>query len=345
MTEPIGDSATPPRVSVVVPCYNRAELLDAALRSVAAQTFRDFEIVVVDDGSTDGTPLVLAEWERRGARVLRQANRGPSAARNNGVRAARGELLAFLDSDDLWRRTYREEIVAVFDERPDVGLVAPAFQTMHADGRPTRRLVGKKSPGPVYTTRTLLQGDVGTIINPVIRRELFLAVGGYDETLRSGEDCDLWLRLSCAAPMRHLPRPLMLYRQHPGNISRDVLANARCWLALLEKLERTQTRFARENRALLRRAAAKQRVRLARELFLRDGGPVVPGEARAELRRAIAADPLYFKARAAMLLAVVPGAAAAFRRIRGLELNLRRRWTETAACAWINRHRRAVRPS
>ena len=345
MTGPIGDRKTPPRVSVVVPCYNRAELLDAALRSAAAQTFRDFEMIVVDDGSTDGTPLVLAEWERRGVRVLRQANRGPSAARNNGVRAARGELLAFLDSDDLWRRNYLEEVVAVFDEHPDAGLVAPAFQTMHADGRATRCLVGKKSPGALYTTQSLLRGDVGTIINPVIRRDLFLSAGGYDEALRSGEDCDLWLRLSCLAPMRHLPRPLMLYRQHPGNISRDVLVNARCWLAVLEKLERTQERFARENRALLRRAAAKQRVRLAREIFLRDGGGRVPREARDEIRRAIAADPFYFKARAAMLLAVVPGVAAAFRRMRGLELDVRRRWTETAACAWINRRRRAVRPS
>lgn len=179
-----------PAVSVVVPCYNGGRFLDALMASFARQTFRDFEIVIVDDGSTDPqTVSKLAALEGR-ARVIRQDNRGPSAARNAGVRAARADILFMLDCDDTIEPSFLAETVAVLRAAPrDVGMVFTDLRLTGAEVGIVPRYFNRFD---LLFTNTLSSGLV-------LRKEAFLAVGGYDESMREGyEDWDFSLRLAAA---------------------------------------------------------------------------------------------------------------------------------------------------
>lgn len=304
-----------PEISVVIPTYNRAGLLREAVDSALAQTFRDREIVVVDDGSTDATAEVLASYGDR-IRAVRQENRGEAAARNRGIAEARGRWIAFLDSDDLWEPTALERVHAAAERDPDAGLVAMRARAVRADGTRTGRTHGKKSPGPSFTTRSLLMGDAGGILMPMVRRDLLVEAGGFDASIRSATDCDMWLRLSFRTKLVGVPEPLLLVRVHPDNASADKSLNARMWLRILEKLATEQPAWVRAHRWAYRRALGKERLRLGRELLAAwDGSPAALREARAALRASIAAFPFF--ARGWIYLAwslAAPGRYASWRR-------------------------------
>jgi len=245
-----------PEITVVIPVYNRAALLPEAIDSALAQTYRSFEIVVVDDGSTDATPEVAARYGAK-IRYVRQDNGGESAARNRGIREARGVWIAFLDSDDRWEPEALDTMMTASRAHPEAGLVAVKARAMLADGTPTARIHGKKSPGPFFTTRSLLWGDAGGVQMPMVKRDLLLAAGGFDTALTSAPDCDMWLRLSFATTMVGVPDPLLLVRRHPDSASADRSLNARMWLAILDKLERAHPDWVRANRWTFRRAVGK----------------------------------------------------------------------------------------
>ncbi|MCZ6746659.1 MAG: glycosyltransferase family A protein, partial [Acidobacteria bacterium] len=187
--------AQPPLVSVIIPTYNRADYLEQALSSVFRQTFTDYEVIVVDDGSTDHTPDVLKSYQER-ITSLRQENSGAARARNRGIRLARGNWVAFLDSDDMWQPVALERLVAGAAQYPEAGLITMRGLLMKSDGEVTDRIVGKRSPGPSFTTRSRRDKDSGGVLTPMVQRRVLEDVGGYDESLRTAHDCDLWLRIS-----------------------------------------------------------------------------------------------------------------------------------------------------
>ena len=197
--------AAGPAVSVVVPCYNGGRFLAALMRSLARQTFRDFEIVIVDDGSRDPETLRKLAAQGDAALVIHQANAGPSAARNAGVRAARGGILFMLDCDDTIEPDFLAETVGLLDASPaDVGMVFSDIRLIGAESGVSTRYFNRFD---LLFTNTLSSGLV-------MRREAFDAAGGYDEAMRDGyEDWDFSLRLARAGYRGvRLAKPLYIYQ-------------------------------------------------------------------------------------------------------------------------------------
>lgn len=201
-----------PTVSVIIPTYNRASVLKRAIESVLAQDFHDFEIVVVDDGSTDNTPEVLASYQQ--ICVIRQDHRGVSAARNAGTARASGRLITFLDSDDLWLPGKLSVQVAFLNTNPDA-LICQTEEIWVRNGikvNPRKR--HKKYSGMIFEQCLEL-----CIVSPsavMMRRRLFDKIGGFDETLPVCEDYDLWLRTACRFPIYLIETPLVI--KHGGHL-------------------------------------------------------------------------------------------------------------------------------
>src|SRR5438552_2642197 len=179
-----------PTVSVVIPTYERRHYVARAVASVLAQTYQDFEVLVVDDGSTDGTAQALEGLDLR-LRYHWQENRGVSGARNAGSRLARGEIVAFLDSDDRWLPDHLAVVTEVFARNPGVVLVStcPRFQIAGRE-RPADAKVFDALP------LTLTENVVGYQSGVAVRRADLLAVGGFDERLSVMEGSELWPRLA-----------------------------------------------------------------------------------------------------------------------------------------------------
>ena len=186
----IGGADTTPTVSVVLPTHQRRKILRQAIASVLAQTYRDFELIVIDDGSTDGTGEMVESldgWDGR-LRYRWQPNRGASAARNAALRLAQGEIVAFLDSDNVWRPDHLERLVGALERHPDADL---------AHERPFVGRRASKAERVMTHVRTLLVGNLIPQISGVaVRRDAALAAGGFNERMNLGEDADLWLRLA-----------------------------------------------------------------------------------------------------------------------------------------------------
>jgi Glycosyl transferase family 2/Core-2/I-Branching enzyme len=209
-----------PCVSVVLPVFNAAADLPAALASLKAQTFHDFEAVVVDDASTDATPDVLAAFARGEPRlrVLRQErNTGIVASLNAGLRAARGEFVARQDADDISFPGRLAVQTRVLRERPDVVLVASDYDVV--DPEAGLRRVHCARPAEVARFRLLFHNQVGGHSQVMFRRAAALAAGGYDAGYTHAEDYDLWARLKDLGPIEILPFPLVTIRKRPGGLS------------------------------------------------------------------------------------------------------------------------------
>ena len=212
-----------PKVSVIVPAYNVSKYIPEALASLEKQTFSDFEVLVVDDGSTDDTVAVVQKFCQRDTRfnLLQKPNGGLSSARNYGIRHARGEYIALLDGDDIYHRDKIATHVARLYDKPDVGVVYSASQTIRDDGKPTFISLSGK---PVHSNpllALLCKNFVGHGSNAVFRRCLIDEVGGFDENLRSWEDVDLWLRIAAMQKWRFFreKRVLCYYRVRPYGLS------------------------------------------------------------------------------------------------------------------------------
>jgi glycosyltransferase involved in cell wall biosynthesis len=182
------------RVSVVIPVFNRAEAVQRAIASVLAQTCQDFEIIVVDDGSTDATASVVAAMtDPRITLIRHERNRGGGAARNTGYRAGSAPFVAFLDSDDEWLPTKLERQLDVFERADDrLGLVYTGADRIFPDGTATRHIPRRDAD----LARTLLTENViGETSLGMVRRSALDAIDGFDESLPAAQDMDLWLRL------------------------------------------------------------------------------------------------------------------------------------------------------
>ncbi len=210
-----------PAVSVIIPTYNRADLLPETLTSVLGQTLADIEVIVVDDGSTDDTAGVVAGMADSRLRHIKNERTGlPAAGRNVGISAARADLLAFVDSDDLWLPEKLAVQTRHLDEHPEVQWCFTHYNFLdHASGavepRPRPMI---PPPGPQRLAQLLGYNFVGSP-TVLVRRELLERTGPFDEAweLRFVEDWELWLRLEAASPGAELAEPLALYRRHPAN--------------------------------------------------------------------------------------------------------------------------------
>lgn len=193
---------SPWSISVVIAACDASATIGATLESVAAQTCRPCEIIVIDDGSTDGT-ADLVERQHPAVRVARQANAGPSSARNHGLALAKGGLVGFLDADDLWPPGALESLRAPFAGRPDAAAVQGCVADLWPEGEGV----------PAAAPRRAL--NVGAAL---FRRDALLAVGGFDAALRSGEDFDLWLRLrERNLAVLAIPAVALWYRRKPSD--------------------------------------------------------------------------------------------------------------------------------
>jgi len=216
-----------PKVSVIIPTYNRAQVVGEAVDSVLAQTYRDHEVIVVDDGSTDGTGEVMHNYVARFAErvsYLRQRNVGAPAARNAGLRAATGEYVAFLDSDDVYLPRRLEVGAGALEDDPHCGASYVDAQTVDAQGTVLLHSRVRRFGGPAsgWILPALLRGDPIQTNAITIRRSVLDEVGLFEEKLWSGQDTDLWWRIAKRYPMRGLPEVLVVIREFESSLSRGL---------------------------------------------------------------------------------------------------------------------------
>jgi glycosyltransferase involved in cell wall biosynthesis len=283
-------------VSVIMPAYNVSAYIGAAVDSVKAQTVADWELLIVDDGSTDQT----YDMARRAAagdariRLLQKRNGGISTARNMAMAASTGEFIAILDSDDVWEPTYLAEQLALFTQHPETDVVTGNgwFLGSRLDGQLARPFPDTR---PQPTLQTMLADETSIFIMSVFRRRVYAAIGGFDETMRSNEDYDYWLRAAYAGfRFRRNDRPLGHYRRRDDSVSatdvtmltgilrvygklRPLLADRPAELRILDaqtaRFER-EALAARARIALTSGDAAGAATHLS-ELYAQGGGPAI----------------------------------------------------------------------
>ncbi len=225
---------TLPAVTVIIPNYNHTQYIVAAIESVLAQSFRSFEIVVVDDGSTDNSREVVAGFGEQ-VRYVYQENQGLAGARNTGLRAARGKLVGLLDADDVWEPEYLRTMVDLAERHPEAAVYYCRAQAMDGAGLPLPQVFG----GPVLPTAALYQSllRANSIIpsTVLLRRAVIAAAGLFDQQLRSCEDWELWLRLLPEREFVGTEACLVRYRLHPFSLSKDLTGMHQAARATIEK--------------------------------------------------------------------------------------------------------------
>ncbi len=224
-----------PKVSVVIPTYNRLPMLKEAVDSVLAQSFEDMELIVVDDGSADGTAEEMKRYGGRVKLIQHSQNKGVSAARNRGILHARGKYIAFLDSDDLWVKGKLRIQVSFLEDNPHYPICYTDEIWIRRGKRVNPMLKHAKYSGWIFEKCLPL-----CIISPssvMMRRTLFSKVGLFDEALPVCEDYDFWLRVSARFPIFFIDRKLIVKRGgHPDQLSQRSWGNDRCRVIALEKL-------------------------------------------------------------------------------------------------------------
>ncbi|MFA5203894.1 MAG: glycosyltransferase family A protein [Lentisphaeria bacterium] len=202
----------PASIAVIIPCYNQGQYVAEAVDSILRQSYQDFEIIVVNDGSTQqATNDILSRFERPKTRILTTSNQGLSAARNNGIKASLCPYILTLDADDLFEPTFLEKAVAVLDTRPEVGVVTCWVQSFGAMSHLWRPKGGN------VRNFLVVSNSCG---NALFRRVCWEQVGGYNEAMREGfEDWDFWLSVTAQGWLVHtLQEALFLYRRTPGSM-------------------------------------------------------------------------------------------------------------------------------
>lgn len=204
-------------ISVIIPLYNKAAEIERTLRSVLEQSLQPLEIIVVDDGSTDGSAAIVERVGGERVRLIRQQNRGVSAARNKGIELSRGEYVAFLDGDDRWMPDYLKSLTDFITRYPDCGAYGVAFYVDSGDG-----LVLADTPqteGEVDFFAESMQRYVLIPSAATLRRDVLLDVGGFPNGMRMGEDQFLWTKVARSAKVAFLPTPLVVYSRAASNRS------------------------------------------------------------------------------------------------------------------------------
>lgn len=212
-----------PQVTVCIPVYNRSQAFRPTLDSVFSQTMEDWELVIVDDGSSDDTAEVVGSYRDARIRYLRQANQGQAAARNHGLQEARGEFIAFLDHDDRWSPPKLERQTARLSSDPECGLVYAALRFVDEAGVERGRPKLPQPEGWVFERLLAEHNFIFTMSNPLMRTAAVRAVGGFDASTGLSDDWDLFLRLSRVVQFAAIPEELVDYNLgNDASQTRDV---------------------------------------------------------------------------------------------------------------------------
>lgn len=223
-----------PLVSVIIPTYNRAHLISQSIESVLNQTFKDYEIIVVNDGSTDNTKELLST--RYGEKILyigKKKNKGLSAARNTGIEASRGKYIAILDDDDEWLPHKLEMQIDLMHKNQSLGLVYCGYYEVNRYSEVIREI---KATRRGYVFSNLLCGNcIVPASAALVKREVFFKTGYFDENLSSCEDWDMWLRVSQSYEVDFVDQPLVKYKIHDYNMHKNLLIMEKSTFSVLNK--------------------------------------------------------------------------------------------------------------
>ena len=261
-----------PTVTIIIPAYNSGHYLDEAVQSVIAQTFTDWECIVVDDGSTEN----LSRIEKMDSRVrlIHQENRGISMARNRGIAESTGEFIAFLDHDDLFFPTKLEKQIEVASADSGIGLIYTDFEVIQTNGS---RMSGPKSVSPPIDFLSMLSRGAPLPTCTMVSRVALKTVGIFDPFLYPSEDQDLFLRIARYFRVIHIPSPQALYRIHSANSSKNYMV---CYRTMQNLAWRHQIN-ARYRNDIAALAAAEAMMPYRRKKYF---GPQAYDAARASLR-------------------------------------------------------------
>lgn len=210
------------KISVVIPTYNRANLILDAIESVVAQSQKPYEIIIVDDGSSDQTQQIIEDWKKKNANktptlhYIKQENQGGNVARNRGIREAKGNLIAFLDSDDTWHNTKLEKQIPLFKKDNAIGAVYCGLIEINIE---TGSLIldndRKYAKGSILNA-LLIRDVTGPTSTFIIRKSVFEQVGFFDEKLQARQDWDMWIRIATAFKIEAVEENLVNMRHHSG---------------------------------------------------------------------------------------------------------------------------------
>ena len=269
-----------PTVSIIMPAYNAASFIDQTIESVLQQTFIDFELLIVDDGSTDRTLAIANEYAQSDHRiqVLSQPNQGVSATRNHGVQLAKGNLIAFLDADDLWFSDKLAAHIKHFETNPNLAVSFARVEFMTLEGEPTgqistSRLINLKPEDFLYENPTT------TMSNPIARAEVFSQVGGFAEDMSYSEDLEWLFRVMCHNSKDNSPwqiegldRILIYYRASPSGLSASLYRMEAGWDLLIDRAREYAPDLVKKHYSLARAIHLRY---LARRAFRLDLPPKV----------------------------------------------------------------------
>lgn len=252
-----------PLVSVVIPVYNVEAYIKEAITSVVEQTYQNLEIIIVDDESPDGSiDLVKRSFDDPRICIVQQQNRGLAGARNTGIRKARGEYVAFLDSDDFWNRRKVEKHIQLMQANPNCGVSFCSSLFVDEHSQPIGRLQAPKKKSDYLPNDIFCRNPIGNGSVPIIRKGVLEQIAFetkernhrgvsyaqyFDESLRQSEDVDCWTRIALltGAEFSYIDNPLTNYRLNDSGLSADVDKQFETWTALLLKLEGYAPQFAK----------------------------------------------------------------------------------------------------
>ena len=261
-----------PLVSIIIPAYNSEKYIAETLTSVLSQAYRPIEIIVVDDGSTDKTAKILKgcqtdktnESSEINLTYIYQQNSGPSKARNTGIKAAKGEYIAFLDADDLWTKTKLEKQVNYMTNNSDVSLVFGDMSVFDSKGIIIDSSFKKYGYPQCDEGRKVLNAfenllernyiSTGTVF---LKKGCFNKAGYFDESIRHGEDYDLWLRVSLMYEIGCIPEVLRLKRMHDSNLSKSEESFYRSKIYILDKINRNYSKVIKKRGFNVRNCISK----------------------------------------------------------------------------------------
>jgi len=303
------------KISIIIPTYNYAQYICEAIESVLNQTYKDFEIIVVDDGSTDNTKEVIKPYLNK-IKYIYQQNSGPSSARNRGIKEAKGEYIAFLDADDIWLPQKLELQIKFMEKEKEVGLIFSDMILFNEKGiiknsfLKEKLFFNKLSIKPLSSTEKVIYDNVFNALlqenfiptnTVIVKKECFNKVGFFDETLFSVEDRDMWLRIGLFYDIGFINFPLVLTRFHETNISANQELALKSRLKVMKKFL-NYSNLPIKSKKIIKQTINKIYFDLGYLYFTCEKFPL----SRIYFRRFLKENPFMFKPWIYILLSVLP---------------------------------------
>ena len=224
-----------PEVSVIIPVYNGEKFVGQAIESVLHQTYTDWELIIVDDGSEDNTKGIMRCYSDPKIQYFYQENQGLSGARNTGIDYASGKYIALLDADDEWEPTFLEVSAGYLNQNPETAAVYSGFQYIDSEGNPIGTPVCKVVTSDHFHDEIIASGNWLSACSVVVRRSIYREIGGFDGNLKALEDTDMWLQISKDYCIDGIPQVLTRYRRLASNMSDDTERMIDAYYMLIEK--------------------------------------------------------------------------------------------------------------